>query len=253
MDKTNTQQQKLVSIIMPAYNSEEFIEDSIESVIKQTYLNWELIIVDDCSTDKTQEIIEKWTKRNEKILYFKLIKNSGAAVARNTAIEKATGQYLAFLDSDDLWEPTKLEKQIGFMESNKYSFSCTSYDHVNSEGISDHKIMKAQAVYKYKDILKNCPGNSTIVYNAEKLGKFYIPDIRKRNDFVMWLQVIKKAEVLYGIPDVLTHYRVREGSLSKNKTNLLQYQWKVYREIEELSLVYSLYLMLYKVVTTLKK
>lgn len=242
MTKINKQPQ--VSIIMPAYNSEQYISESIQSVLNQDYDNWELLIVDDQSTDNTVKVIESFNDHRIKV--FQLAQNSGAAIARNTAISKAQGDFMAFLDSDDLWHPEKLSCQINFMLRNNYDFTSTEYGNIND----DQELINITVNHDYLDydgLLKYCPGNSTVIYNVKKLGKFYIPDIRKRNDFVMWLQVIKKAKVLYGLKETLTYYRVREDSLSINKTSLVKYQWKVYRDIEGLSLIKSLYLLIHKV------
>jgi len=239
----------LVSIIMPAYNCGDFIGIALDSVVAQTYQNWELIVVDDCSTDNTAEIVKEYMRRDSRIKYLRLDKNSGAAVARNTAIDIAKGKYIAFLDSDDVWFPNKLSKQIEFMKKNGYTFTCTSYTKIDEKG-NYLRTVKARIKNDYEDILKNCPGNSTVIYDSEKLGKFKVPNIRKRNDYVMWLQVIKKAKYLYGLQEPLSSYRIRRGSLSKNKLTLVKYHWKVYREIEKLPLLKSVYLIIYKIATT---
>jgi len=237
---------KLVSIIMPAYNAEEFISDSIESVLQQTYNNWELIIVDDNSDDNTPEIVEKYSQKDSRIHLKVLDKNSGAAVSRNHAISRASGTYLAFLDSDDLWAKEKLTEQIKFMENNNYLFTSTSFEEINKKNQLNGNVASSHECLDYDGVLKYCPGNSTVIYNVSELGKFYVPDIKKRNDFVMWLQVIKKAKYLYGVKDILTKYRVSEGSLSSNKFSLVKYQWRVYRDIEDLSFIKSIYLLLHK-------
>lgn len=241
----------LVSIIMPAYNCEDYIGLALNSVINQTYNNWELIVVDDCSTDQTSIIISKYVKKSSRIKYFKLDKNSGAAVARNKAIGIASGKYLAFLDSDDLWVSEKLSKQIAFMEKNDYGFTCTSYTKINEKGEYLNRTIVASPERDYEGILKTCPGNSTVIYNAEKLGKVIIPDIKKRNDYVMWLQVIKKEKVLYGISEPLGSHRIRDEGISSNKKKLVGYHWEVYRKIESLSLLKSSYLIVYWVIATI--
>lgn len=253
MYKNHCDSNSLVSIIMPTYNCDKFIIKAINSVINQTYKNWELIVVDDYSMDKTYDILQNYIDKDNRIKYFKLYKNSGAAIARNKAIEVATGKYIAFLDSDDIWIPEKLSKQIKYMEENQYNFTCTSFRRINENEEALRNNSYALDIYDYDTILKRCPGNSTIVYNAEKLGKFKIPDIKKRNDYVMWLQIIKKEKYLYGIKEVLTNYRVREGSLSKDKRSLIPYNWKVYREIEKLSLLKASYLIIYLIITTIFK
>lgn len=236
----------LVSIVMPAYNSETFIHEAIQSVLNQTYQNWELLIVDDCSTDNTIQIIDSF--EDDRIHVFGLKENSGAAVARNYAIDRAQGDYMAFLDSDDLWHPEKLERQLTFMIERNIDFSSTMYANIDkNKKIFD--VTRNHPTLDYNGILKYNPGNSTVMYKAKKLGKYFIPDIKKRNDFVMWLKVIKDAKILYGLPEVLTYYRVRQDSLSSNKSNLVKYQWKVYRKFENLSVAKSLYLLAHKTIT----
>lgn len=245
--------EELVSVIMPAYNCGDFIGIALDSVINQSYKNWEVIVVDDCSTDNTADVVQEYIKKDNRIKYHKLDKNSGAAVARNKAVDLATGKYIAFLDSDDVWFPEKLTKQIGFMEDNGYGFTCTSYTKINEKGEYLNRTIVASPKRNYDGILKTCPGNSTVIYDAEKLGKFKIPDIKKRNDYVMWLQVIKKEKYLYGIAEPLGSHRVRKEGISSNKKSLVGYHWKVYREIENLSLLKSIYLVVYWIIATLFK
>lgn len=245
--------EELVSIIMPAFNCEDFIGTTLDSVINQSYKNWEVIIVDDCSTDNTVDVVQEYIKKDNRIKYHKLEKNSGAAVARNKAVDLASGKYMAFLDSDDVWFPEKLTKQIGFMEENDYGFTCTSYTKIDEQGQYLNRTIVAQPKRDYDGVLKTCPGNSTVIYNAEKLGKFKIPDIKKRNDYVMWLQVIKKEKYLYGIVEPLGSHRIRTEGISSNKKSLVGYHWKVYREIENLSLLKSSYLIVYWVMATVFK
>lgn len=175
--------EELVSIIMPTYNCANFIDKSIESVINQTYKNWELIIIDDCSTDNTEEIVKKYIKEDSRIIYHKLPTNSGAAVARNHGIAMAKGSYIAFLDSDDLWAKDKLEKQLKFMKDNGYAFTFTSYAQIDENGNPNGVIIRAKEKVDYNGVLLSCPiGNSSVIYNVDILGKFEIPNIRKRND-----------------------------------------------------------------------
>lgn len=253
LKKNDNRAEELVSIIMPTYNSGHFIGKTIDSVLSQTYQNWEVIIVDDCSTDNTSKIVSSYTTKDNRIKYHRLDRNSGAAVARNKAVELSKGKYIAFIDSDDIWFPEKLSKQINFMEKNNYTFTSTSYTKIDEEGNFLNRIITAKFKSDYDGILKRNPGNSTIVYNAEALGKFMIPNIKKRNDYVMWLQVIKKAKYLYGIEEPLGSHRVRTGSLSSKKTNLVGYHWKVYRDIEGLSFIKSIYLIIYWIIVTVFK
>lgn len=245
--------EELVSVIIPAYNCEDFVGATLDSVIAQTYQNWEAILVDDCSTDNTAEIIKKYAFKDSRIKYHKLKENSGAAVSRNTAVELANGKYLAFLDSDDLWFSKKLEKQIAFMKEKGNVFSCTSYTKIDEQGNYLGKTINVNNKYTYKELLKKNCGNSTVIYDAEAVGKVKIPNIRKRNDYVMWLQVIKKAKYLHGIDEPLGCHRIRTGSLSRNKFSLVGYHWKVYREIEKLSLFQSSYLVVYWIIAAVLK
>jgi len=245
------QREPLVSVIMPAYNCADFIGTTLDSVIAQTYKNWEVIVVDDCSTDHTEEVVRSYLELHPRIRYCRLEKNSGPAVARNKAVNMAEGQYLAFLDSDDVWFPEKLEKQIRFMDEKGYTFTCTGYNKIDEQGKSLGRVIGARPVSDYEVMLRRNPGNSTVVYDAKALGKFLIPKIKKRNDYIMWLQVIKKAKYLYGIQQTLGSHRIRTGSLSRNKASLVYYHWKVYRQFEGLPILKSAYLVFYWVVATL--
>lgn len=236
---------ELVSIIMPAYNAEKFISESIESVRKQTYQNWELLIVDDCSTDTTKTIVKKLSEVDSRIVYIPLLKNSGAAIARKTGIEASKGRFIAFLDSDDLWIPEKLEKQIAFMLKNKKTFTCTIYGKITENGTVTDRVVNDKNISDYKSLLKNCPGNSTVIYDAHKLGKITPVNIRKRNDYVLWLSVIKKSKNICCIQELLGYHREREGSISSNKMSLMKYHWQIYRNIEKINPFYSLYLVGY--------
>lgn len=237
---------KLVSIITPTYNCGDYIEETIRSVINQTYVNWEMIIVDDVSTDDTEEIVKKYTNSDQRIKYYKLKINSGAAVARTKAIEMANGSYIAFLDSDDLWTRDKLEKQLNFMEENNINFSCTSYEQIDEKKRKLGKIVKCISKTDYNRMLLDCPvGNSTVIYNVDNLGKFKVPNIRKRNDDALWLQILKKEQYIYGLNEVLMKYRIRDASISSNKFSLIKYHWKLYREIEKFSAMRSAFHIMY--------
>ena len=245
--------EELVSIIMPAYNCEEFIKETVDSVINQSYKNWELIIVDDCSSDNTAKIIKEYELKDNRIHYLKNEENSGAAISRNNAVKKATGRFLAFLDSDDLWREDKLKKQIEFMLKNNYVFTCTAYEKIDENSVSLNRIITADLKSNYHGLLRKCPGNSTVIYDASVLGKHFIPDIKKRNDYVMWLQIIKKAKSVYGMQEVLGSHRISAVSLSSNKKSLIKYHWYVYRKIEKLSFLYSTYLIFYWVLRAVLK
>ena len=234
--------EKLISIITPTYNCGKFIARTMDSALAQTYKNWEMIIVDDCSKDNTKEIVEEYMKNDSLIKYHILDKNSGAAVARTTAMKLAEGNYMAFLDSDDIWMPEKLEKQIKWMEENGYDFSCTAYEQIDEEDNLLGKKIKTIKKTDYNRLLLDCPvGNSTVMYNVDKMGKFEVPDIRKRNDDALWLQMLKKEKYIWGMPDVLMKYRIRQNSISSNKFSVIKYHWILYRDIEHLSVIRSLF------------
>lgn len=233
---------KLVSIVTPTYNCGRFIAATIESVLNQSYSNWEMIIIDDCSKDDTKEIVEEYCKKDSRIKYYLLKTNSGAAVARTEGIKLAKGEYIAFLDSDDLWSPDKLQIQLEFMVVNHYFITCTQYEQIDEFGKKLEKVIPVKKKVDYNGVLLTCPvGNSTVMYNVEKLGKFKVPDIRKRNDDALWLQMLKKEKYIYGINETLMQYRIRNNSISRNKLSLVKYHWQLYREIEHLSIIRSIF------------
>ena len=230
----------LVSIITPTYNCGKFISETIESIQAQTYENWEMIIVDDCSKDDTREIVASYCAKDPRVKYSCLEVNSGAAVARTEAMKLAEGEYMAFCDSDDLWMPEKLEKQLAFMRETGYAFSCTAYEQISEDGETVGKIVKPRVKCDYNRLLLDCPvGNSTVMYNVEKMGKFEVPNIRKRNDDALWLQMLKKEQYIWGMDDVLMKYRIRQNSISSNKLKVIKYHWILYREIEHLNVFRS--------------
>ncbi len=235
--------EKLVSIIIPTYNCGQYILDTLISIQNQTYTNFEALIIDDYSTDNTYEVIKGMLDNDKRFIYTKLETNSGAAMARNKGVELANGTYIAFLDSDDVWTKEKLEKQVKFMSENNYSFSSTVYGRIDQYNNKINWLSKYIPIRNYNKVLKRCPGNSTVMYNADTLGKTYIPDIKKRNDYVMWLSIIKKAKYIYEMEETLTYYRIREDSLSRDKKTLIKYHWYVYRKIEKLSVIKSAYLI----------
>ena len=222
---------KLVSIITPSYNSELFISDAINSVINQTYKNWELIVVDDASKDNTCTIVNDYIVNDNRIHLIRLTQNSGAGVARNKAIKYAKGAYIAFLDADDVWKPHKLEMQLEFMKKYKLSFTYSSYEQINEKGDSLNKLINALPVLSYNKLLKcNYVGNLTVIYSVTLLGKIYMPKIRKRQDWVLWVRVIEKSGQTKGIQESLAYYRIRKDSMSANKFNLLKYNYNFYRK-----------------------
>lgn len=236
----------LISVITPTYNCAKFIGETIESVQAQTYKKWEMIIVDDCSTDNTKEIVALYEKNDERIKYHCLGKNSGAAIARTEAMKIAQGEYMAFLDSDDIWVKDKLKKQLTFMQKNDVAFSCTEYEQIDEEGRSLNKVIKTVPRVNYNRLLLDCPvGNSTVMYSVKKMGKFEVPNIRKRNDDALWLQMLKKEKYIYGMQSVLMKYRIRSNSISSNKLKVIKYHWILYRDIEHLGIGKSIFHIAY--------
>lgn len=231
----------LVSIIMPSYNTAGFIEETIESVLNQTYTDWELIIVDDCSSDNTDEIIKKYLS-DERIKYFKNEKNSGAAVSRNKALSEAKGKWIAFLDSDDLWSKDKLEKQVSFMAKNGYHFSYTNYIEIDESSkplgrvVTGPKKISKTGMYNYCWV-----GCLTVMYDVEKIGLIQIADIKKNNDYAMWLKACRKADC-YLLCEELASYRKRSGSISNHGYGaLIKWHYKLFREAEGMCVIAALF------------
>ena len=236
----------LVSIVMPAYNCEKYIGETIESILAQSYPHWELLVVDDASSDGTVDVVSEYSNRDPRIRCRRLEVNSGAAVARNTAIELAEGEFIAFCDSDDLWMPQKLKYQLRYMQENGADFTCTSYEWIDETSARLGRIVNARERVDYNRLLLDCPvGNSSVMYNVGKLGKFFVPNIRKRNDDALWLAMLKSVPYICGIPEVLMLYRLRSGSLSSNKFDVVKYHWYLYREIEHLGLLRSVFHIVY--------
>ena len=232
------QNSDLVSIITPVYNCEKLIEETMSSVKAQTYENWEMILVDDCSTDNSAKIIKNYAKRDSRIKYFKLKENSGAAVARNTALEKSNGRFIAYLDSDDLWMKDKLEKQVKFMKKNKYAFTCTDYEKIDEEGNS-LKIVNIPKKVNYNLFLRNTIIQTVgVMVDTEITGKevLVMPNIRRRQDAATWAQILKAGHDCYQVPETLSVYRVVSNSLSSNKFKAVKMNWYWYRKIEKLPL-----------------
>ena len=236
-----------ISIITPVFESELFIKLTIESVLNQTYQNWELIIIDDASSDGSVKIAESFATKDERINLIKLDSNKGPAAARNRGIKEASGRYIAFLDSDDLWHEEKLYKQLKFMKKNHYAFTYTGFEKINEEG----KVIGAIIPYKkevcYYDLLKsNHIGCLTAMIDLKILGyKMYMPDIKKRQDQGLWLEILKEIDKAYCLNKVLGEYRIRKDSISINKIANIKFQWQLYRELEKLSIIQSFYYMLW--------
>ncbi len=231
----------LVSIVMPNYNGAPYIQETVESVLAQSYENWELLFVDDCSTDNSLEVIRSFSDKRIQVLSTG--SNSGAARARNVAIEAARGKYIAFLDSDDLWFPEKLSKQLAFMEQNEYVFTFGDYEVIDGQGNKMALFRPGLDSCTYQDVLRhNYIGCLTALYNAQVLGKVLMPENAvKREDLACWLAVLKKTEKAYCLHEVLARYKVHANSVSSNKLKMMMYQWDTYRKVENLGVLKSAY------------
>jgi len=234
-----------VSIITPLHNSSSFIADTIDSVLAQRYDHWELLIVDDASNDQSAAIVQAYQEKDPRIKLFRNSSNQGPAITRNRAIGEATGRFIAFLDSDDLWLPDKLQLQINFMLKHQYAFTFGAYDKITESGEKAGRITVPESV-SYRDLLKTCSvGCLTAIYDTRMLGKVYLPIIDKRQDYALWLRILKIIPKGYGMDAVLGKYRLRGNSISGNKLNAAKYQWRVYREIEGLSVFSSAYYFIF--------
>ena len=235
-----------ISIITASYNAERFIKNTIESVLKQTYQNWEMIIIDDCSSDNTESIVNRYVELDKRIKFYKLEKNSGAAIARNLGINKANGEFIAFLDSDDLWDENKLEKQIEFMKERKIGFSFTGYRLMKENGELLNKEIMVPEKVDYNSLLKNTIiGCLTVMIDKRIIGEFKMPELRAGQDTATWLSILRKGNIAYGYNEILASYRLVNGSISSNKMKALKRTWNIYRNVENLSLYKSIYCFLF--------
>lgn len=242
-----------VSIIIPVHNAEKFIGKTIESVLNQTYKNWEMLIFNDKSKDNSLKIIKKYSEKDERIKVVDSKENVGVVAARNKLIEIATGEFIAFLDADDYWKQNKLEKQIKFMRKNNALISCTEYTRVTEDEKEINDII-IKEIITYEDMLKNnYLGCLTVIYNANKLGKRYFKERKKNEDYVLWLEIVKETKIIFGLKENLAFYRVLNNSRSSNKIKVAKDRWEVYRKIERLSLLKSIYYFLQYVIRALKK
>lgn len=230
-----------VSIIMPSYNSAEFIEASIKSVLEQTFNDWQLLIISNGSGDNSEEIIKSYAQDDERIILYSLTKNSGAAGARNYGIERVNTKYIAFLDSDDIWKPEFLKNMLAFIQEGDKSFVCSAYEVMNEAGDSILKLREVPEKVGYYDILKtNTIGCLTAIFNCEKLGKELMPFVG-HEDCALWLKLLKKTEYCYGLNKPLALYRFRKNSLSGNKFKAATFQWSLYRKAAKLSIPKSIW------------
>lgn len=235
----------LVSIITPSFNSEKFIAETIQSVQNQSHQNWEMLIVDDCSTDQTVSIIKQFELQDSRIRFFQLKKNSGAGIAREFALSNAKGNYIAFLDADDLWKPLKLEKQLQFLKEHKSHFTFSDYDCIDEEGNALNKRVEAPRTLSYRQLFFcNYVGNLTGIYDVNYFGKITISATRKRQDWILWLTILKKIKTAKPVPESLALYRIRDNSLSASKVNLLKHNFAVYYNFHGYNYITSLFIMI---------
>ncbi|WP_180060328.1 glycosyltransferase family 2 protein [Acinetobacter sp. YH12135] len=232
------------SIIMPAYNAEKFISDAIKSVLSQTYKNFELIIIDDCSLDQTVKVVQNFIAQDKRVNLLKKQKNQGVAEARNTGLNYAKGDFVAFLDSDDKWVEDKLEKQLAVLkERNDVDVVYGSYYRFNSDGVEN--VVKIPNLLDKKDLLKGNPiGNLTAIYNFKKY-----PEIRQKNigheDYLFWLEIFNSSPDVkgIGIQEPIAYYRVAENgkNLSGNKLKAARWTWNIYRKHLKINFISSLF------------
>lgn len=246
----------LVSIIVPVYNAEKFIKDTIKTVLNQTYKNWELLLINDCSDDNSTNIIEDYRKNDKRIHLINLEKNSGAAIARNTGIDNAKGRYIAFLDADDLWNEKKLEKQLNFIKDNNYEFTYTSYEFADEQGNRNGKIVIVPKQINYKQALKNTTiFTSTVIFDVKELGKELIkmPDVKRGQDTATWWKILKTGIVAHGLQESLSVYRRSSNTLSSNKIKALRRTWNLYRKVEKMNVVKSIYYFIPYIFNAIKR
>ena len=225
---------EMVSIVMPAYNAAKTLEESIKSVLTQEYQNWELLVVDDGSVDATANIMKRFAKTDSRVKRIHLEKNVGISEARNVAIRNAKGRYLAFLDSDDLWKPKKLSKQLEFMTRECHAFTFTSYELMNKDGKLLNKIIRAKKQVDYDMLLtNNSIGCLTVVIDREYIPPVIMPPIR-HEDYAAWLNILKSGIKAYGLNEVLSIYRISDNSISANKLRVIGWFWTIYRENQEI-------------------
>ena len=233
-----------VSIIVPVYNAQKYIKETVQSVKNQTYTNWELLLVEDGSTDDTAKVISEMLQKepDERI---KLLpkENGGAARARNFGLSKATGRYIAFLDADDLWSAEKLEKQLAFMEEKQAAFCFTGYEFANENGVGNGTVVRVPETLVYKQALQNTTiFTSTVIFDTQKIEKEKLEmPIIKSEDTALWFKVLRTGTVAYGLDENLVRYRRMGGTLSSNKLVAIKRIWNLYRKSEHLSIPYSAY------------
>lgn len=227
-----------VSIIMPYYNAAKYIKETVNAIIAQTYKNWELIIVNDCSSaPETAEVLKQVMALDNRIKVLHTEKNGGAGLARNIGIETAQGRYIGFCDSDDWWYPTKLEEQLKFMQENGYELTCTWYEDAN-EKLESYYMMKQASKQSYKSMIAGCNiGTPGVLFDTKRIGKRYMPPLRRAEDWGLWMDILKEVDYIYTYPKALWKYRHIPGSESSNKWIMLKAVVKMYQTVLGINLL----------------
>lgn len=242
---TKTKNDTMVSIIVPVYNVQKYIVETMDCVRRQSYRNWELLLVNDCSTDGTAQVIEEYLERvkDDRIRLISLPVNSGAASARNTGLAESKGRYVAYLDADDLWEPEKLERQMAFMEEKQAAFSFTGYEFADEQGKGLGKIVRVPATLNYRQALKNTTiFTTTVMFDSERIPKDLLEmPLVKSEDTALWWKVLRNGYVAYGLDENLVKYRRAGKSLSSNKLEAIRRIWNLYRRVEGLGILQSMW------------
>lgn len=238
--------EELVSIITPCYNSAAFVGEAINSVISQTYTNWEMILIDDVSKDNTADIIKNYCQSDPRIRFFQLEQNSGSAAhPRNRGIREAKGRFIAFLDSDDVWLPDKLSRQLELFQQEQVAIVYSDYEKMKENGKRNHRLIKAPQVTDYRQLLKgNTIGCLTAIYDTAKVGKIYFQPIG-HEDYVLWLEILREGFIAVNCNCITALYRVRDTSLSSNKIKALGWTWNIFRHVEKLNFFQSSYCFLH--------
>ena len=229
----------MVSIITPVYNCEEFLEECIQSVLNQTLKDWELILVDDCSTDSSSRIINKYVALDTRIKCYSFNKNVGAGVARNKGIEISRERFIAFLDSDDYWHKNKLKLQIEYMIRKNIDFSYTNFFELNKEDKVSKIILTPKSVNSFSLLFNNYIKTLTVIYDTKRIGKIYMPNYRRRQDWGLWFNLLNKTNKAYRFTEPLAYYRTSNTSLSKNKLKLVKENFNFYRFFLQKNLLQS--------------
>ena len=243
----------LISIIIPVYNAEKFLDETINTVLNQTYKNFELILVNDGSKDKSVDVIKKYNDKRIKLIDNK--NNKGAALSRNDGIRKAKGRYICFLDADDLWNKEKLEKQINFMKEKECAFSFTGYEFANENGIPNGKKVYIPKKLNYKSALKNTTISTiTVMIDTKKMDKdlIYMNNV-KSEDTATWWNILKNGYEAFGLNEILSFYRRSDGTLSSNKIEAIRRIWNLYRNVFKLGFFYSLYNFVFYAINAVKR